>query len=91
VVKRRERTRQLIELGGLVSKARLIELTFDDRTVIFGLLIAGAAKLRGNERENAMALWRRLGKRAFEVQSSNNATGGVLPSGLESEGCDRDW
>ncbi|ASR53162.1 conjugal transfer protein TraD [Blastomonas fulva] len=30
-VKRRERTRQLIELGGLIAKAELIDLTDDDR------------------------------------------------------------
>src|SRR5690606_29915896 len=34
-VKRRERTRQLIELGGLVAKSGLVELTHDDRAVIF--------------------------------------------------------
>jgi len=66
VVKRRERTRQLIELGGLVAKAGLVELTSDDRAVIFGLLVAGAATLRGEEREQALILWRRRGKRAFE-------------------------
>ncbi|QDX26160.1 conjugal transfer protein TraD [Sphingomonas suaedae] len=43
VVKRRERTRQLIELGGLVAKAGLIELTDDDRAVIFGILVDAAA------------------------------------------------
>lgn len=31
VVKRRERTRHLIELGGLVVKAGLVDLTDDDR------------------------------------------------------------
>ena len=66
-VKRRERTRQLIELGGLVAKAELVELTDDDRAVIFGLLIAAAAKLRGEDREKALTLWRRRGKRAFDA------------------------
>lgn len=66
-VKRRERTRQLIELGGLVAKAGLIELTDDDRTVIFGLLVAGSATLRSEDREKALALWRRRGKRAFNA------------------------
>lgn len=64
-MKRRERTRQLIELGGLVAKADLIELTADDRAVIFGALLAVAAKLRGDEREQALTLWRRSGKRGF--------------------------
>lgn len=65
-MKRRERTRQLIELGGLVAKADLIELTGDDRAVILGLLVEAAAKLRGEEREQQILLWRRRGKRAFE-------------------------
>ena len=66
-VKRRERTRQLIELGGLVVKADLIELTGDDRAVILGLLVEAGAKLRGEDRERQLLLWRRRGKRAFEV------------------------
>ncbi|MGH6613407.1 MAG: conjugal transfer protein TraD [Sphingomonas sp.] len=68
-MKRRERTRQLIELGGLVAKARLVDLTDDDRAVIFGVLVEAAATLRGEDREQALVLWRRRGKRAF-VESS---------------------
>lgn len=68
-VKRRERTRQLIELGGLVAKAGLVELTDDDRAVIFGLLVEGAAKLRTEQREEALTLWRRRGKRAFAEEA----------------------
>ncbi|MGF7149674.1 hypothetical protein FHS96_003325 [Sphingomonas zeicaulis] len=66
-MKRRERTRQLIELGGLVAKAGLVELTDDDRAVIFGLLDEGAAALRSERRDEALALWRRRGKRAFAL------------------------
>lgn len=66
-VKRRERTRQLIELGGLVAKAGLIDLTDDDRAVIFGLMIEGATTLRSERRDKAITLWRRGGKRAFEA------------------------
>ncbi|WP_226634137.1 conjugal transfer protein TraD [Novosphingobium profundi] len=64
-VKRRERTRQLIELGGLVVKAGLVELTDDDRAVILGLLVEAAARLRSEDREQALTLWRRRGKRVF--------------------------
>jgi hypothetical protein len=64
-VKRRKRTRQLIELGGLVAKAGLIELTDDDRTVIFGALVEMAARLR-DDRETTILLWRRKGRRAFD-------------------------
>jgi len=66
-VKRRERTRQLIELGGLIAKADLIEITGDDRAVILGLLVDAAAKLRSEDREQHMLLWRRRGRRAFEM------------------------
>ena len=65
MVKRRERTRQLIELGGLVAKAGLIELTEDDRAVIFGALLASAAVLKGEDRERALVSWGRKGARAF--------------------------
>lgn len=64
-MKRRERTRQLIELGGLVAKAGLIELCDDDRAVIFGVLVAAAATLRTDDRDRVMTLWRRRGQRAF--------------------------
>jgi hypothetical protein len=64
-VKRRERTRQLIELGGLIAKADLIELTGDDRAVILGLLVEAAATLRSEAREKQLALWRRRGQRTF--------------------------
>lgn len=68
-MKRRERTRQLIEHGGLVAKADLIELTGDDRAVLLGLLIEAAATLRGEGREQQLLLWRRRGKRAFDATS----------------------
>ena len=70
VVKRRERTRQLIELGGLIAKAELVELTGDNRTVIYGMLLAAAGQLRGGERERALALWARRGRRGFEAERS---------------------
>ena len=66
-MKRRERTRQLIELGGLVAKAGLVELTDDNRAVIFGLMVEGAATLRSERRDEALTLWCRRGKRAFDT------------------------
>ena len=69
VVKRRERTRHLIELGGLVVKAGLVELTDDDRAVIYGLLVAGADTLRSERRDQALTLWRRRGRRAFGAEA----------------------
>jgi len=66
VVKGRERTRQLIELGGLIAKSGLVDLTDDDRAVLFGLLVEAAAKLRSGDREQQLVLWRRRGQRGFK-------------------------
>lgn len=68
VFKRRERTRHLIELGGLVVKAGLVDLTDDDRATIYGAFLTIAGKLQGEERNNTLVLWKRRGKRAFEVE-----------------------
>jgi hypothetical protein len=69
MMQRRERTRHLIELGGLVQKAGLVDLTDDDRAVLFGVFLVVAAQLQGEKRVEALTLWRRRGKRAFEAQS----------------------
>lgn len=73
-VKRRERTRHLIELGGLVVKAGLADLTDDDRATLFGAFLAAADRLRGDERNEALALWKRKGKRAFEAAEKADLT-----------------
>ena len=65
-VQRRERTRHLIELGGLVVKAGLPDLTDVDRATLYGAFLNVAEKLQGQDREQALALWKRKGKRAFE-------------------------
>jgi hypothetical protein len=74
VVKRRERTRQLIELGGLVAKAGLVDLSDDDRAVIFGALLHVAAKLKSDDRDQALLLWRRSGNRAFTDEGGREST-----------------
>ena len=70
-MKRRERTRQLIELGGLVVKADMVTLTDDDRAVIFGALLHAASTLRGERRKQVLTLWRRRGKRGFAATSES--------------------
>ena len=65
-VERRKRTRHLIELGGLVVKAGIADLTGDDRATIYGALLWMAGKLRSDEREKALALWTAKGKQAFD-------------------------
>jgi hypothetical protein len=71
VVKRRERTHQLIELGGLVAKSGLIELTDDDRAVLFGAFTEMAARLRTADRDQLLQLWRRRGRRAFDTDKNS--------------------
>lgn len=68
-VKRRIRTRQLIELGGLVTKAGLVELTGDDRAALYGAFLWMAAKLQTEEGEHALTQWKRKGKRAFASEA----------------------
>jgi hypothetical protein len=65
-IKRRERTRHLIELGGLVVKSGLVELTNDDRAALYGALLEIADNLRAEQREQLLALWRRRGSRSFK-------------------------
>ena len=71
-VERRKRTRHLIELGGLVVKARVVELTGDDRAIILGALLWMADKLQGDQREQARALWAAKGKQAFEADPATH-------------------
>lgn len=68
-VKRRERTRQLIELGGLVAKAGLVELADDDRAMLYGAFLSMADTLRSDGAADTAALWRRRGKRAFAAET----------------------
>ena len=70
VQQRRARTRQLIELGGLVLKADLAELLDDDRATLLGALLDVAGQLRGTsdgDPAHLRARWRRAGMRAFEA------------------------
>lgn len=65
-VERRKRTRHLIELGGLVVKSGVVELTGDNRAVIYGALVWVANKLRSDKSEQARGLWKAKGTQAFE-------------------------
>ncbi len=65
-VERRKRTRHLIELGGLVVKAGIVDLTGDDRILVFGALLWMADKLQSDQVEHARALWTKRGKQAFD-------------------------
>ena len=67
IVQRRERTRHLIELGGLVQKAGLVDLAEDDRATIYGALLELVGKAQSDNNGDALALWKRRGKRAFDM------------------------
>jgi len=69
-VQRRERTRHLIELGGLVRKVGLVELMDDDRAALYGALLEIAARLRDVQGSETLAPWRRRGKRAFGFEET---------------------
>ena len=69
VVKRRERTRHLIELGGLVQKSGLVELAGDDRATLYGAMLDLAGCAGDDDGASALALWKRRGKRAFDAES----------------------
>ncbi|TPJ41723.1 conjugal transfer protein TraD [Mesorhizobium sp. B2-7-1] len=71
-VERRKRTRHLIELGGLVVKTGIVELTNDDRAMIYGALIWIAAKLQSREREHAREIWSTTGREAFISEPKRN-------------------
>jgi hypothetical protein len=61
-VERRRRTRHLIELGGLVIKAGIVDLTGDDRTMIYGAMLWMADKLKSEQGEHVRTLWTEKGK-----------------------------
>lgn len=67
-VERRKRTRHLIELGGLVAKAGIVELTNDDRAIIYGALLWIVAKLQSHEGGHARNMWAGKGKEAFDAE-----------------------
>ena len=75
---RRTRTRQLIELGGLVQKAGLVELVDDDRATLLGALLELAGRLQEDERQeeatNLKARWRRRGLHAFDADAAASGT-----------------
>jgi len=78
-VERRKRTKHLIELGGLVLKAGIVDLTGDDRATILGALIWMAEKLRSDDGEYARQLWAGKGKEAFVAALPAGAYDRTLP------------
>ena len=80
-VERRKRTQHLIELGGIVVKAHIVELTGDDRTTIYGALLWMADKLQSDQGERARELWAAMGKQAFEADpATHKGTDRTVPA-----------
>lgn len=70
-VERRKRTRHLIEIGGLVVKAGIVDLAGDDRAMIYGAMIWMAEKLKSEDGEHARGVWTKLGKMAFDAEQKD--------------------
>jgi hypothetical protein len=80
-VERRKRTRHLIELGGLLVKAGIIEVTGGDRATIYGALLWMADRLKSDQHGHARALWTAKGKQAFEANLAMcEETASIVPT-----------
>ena len=77
-VTRRARTRHLIELGGLVQKAGLVDLTDDDRAALLGAFLELADKLQGEGGAERVEVWRYRGRRMFESEAGGESGGSSL-------------
>ena len=77
-VQRRKRTRHLIELGGLVVKAGLVNLIGDDRATMLGALLWIADKLQSDQGERARALWSAKGSKRSR-QTRRHTRGQIDP------------
>lgn len=53
-----------------MAKAGIVDLTGDDRAIIYGALLWIADKLQSEDSEHARGVWKKLGKIAFEAERS---------------------
>ena len=70
---RRERTKHLIELGGLVQKAGLVAITEDDRAMLYGAFLDAAVRMQSDDGAHVKALFKRRGARAFATEAEQAA------------------
>lgn len=75
---RRERTKHLIELGGLVQKAGLVALADDDRALLYGAFLDLAIRLQDDDGAQSKLLYRRRGARAFATEAEEAARAKLL-------------
>lgn len=71
-VERRKRTKHLIELGGLVVKAGIVDLTNDGRAMIYGAMLWMEGKLNSKEGGRARELWASLGQTKPDAARNGN-------------------
>ena len=79
---RRERTKHLIELGGLVQKSGLVTLTDDDRAMLYGAFLDAAARMQGGDGAQAKMLFKRRGARTFAAEAEQAAESARDPKPL---------
>ncbi len=88
MVARRARTKQLIELGGLVAKAGLVEHTGDDRATLYGAFLDIARQLGGDDAEAQKLRWKRHGARAFADEAEQASTRRAMPKREDGTGAE---
>src|SRR3546814_14142325 len=55
--------------GQCDRRAGLVDLADDDRATLYGALLDCAARARGDDAGDVLALWKRRGKRAFDAEA----------------------
>lgn len=75
---RRARTKHLIELGGLVAKAGLVDLAHDDRALLYGAFLDLAHQLGVADGDAIKLRWKRRGARAFTDEAEAASRRGPL-------------
>ncbi len=70
-MERRARTRNLIELGGLVQKSGLVAAANDDRALIIGALILAARNLENPDAKEHRERWRAIGEEAMNSSKTS--------------------
>jgi hypothetical protein len=87
-VTRRARTKHLIELGGLVAKAGLVDRTDDDRALLYGAFLDIAQHLEGDGAETQKLRWKRRGARAFADEAEEASTRRAMPKREDGTGAE---
>lgn len=85
---RRARTKHLIELGGLVAKAGLVDRTGDDRATLYGAFLDIARQFEGDGAESRKLIWKRRGARAFADEAEQASMRRAIPKREDGTGAE---